>query len=313
MQLGFSLPILGTWATPDNQVTVARRAEELGYSSLWAAQRLLYPTQPRNDYPSAPGEPWPQAFEAPVDPIVSLAAVAAVTSRIRLGTATLLAVFVPPVILAKQLATLDHVCDGRLDVGLSLGWSEDEYEACGVPFRDRGARLDEYLRCLQALWGPDPVEFAGRFYSVPCSSFQPKPRQRPRPPLLIGGYARATARRAATLGDGYIGGNVPLAQVTPLVDGVRSAAEEAGRDPAELRIICRGAVRLTDSPLPGDDRRPLWGTLDQIRADVARYRDLGLDELFFELNFDPTIGARDADPKASMATALHLLEALAPG
>jgi probable F420-dependent oxidoreductase len=312
MQLGFCLPFAGSWATPDNQVTVARRAEELGYSSLWGVQRLLYPLEPRNEYPSAPGQPWPAPFEQVVDPIVTLAHVAGATSRIRLGSATLLAVYVPPVVLAKQLATLDIVCDGRLDVGLSLGWSQDEYEACGVPFRERGARLDEYLWCLQALWGDDPVEFSGRFYSVPRSLFLPKPRQRPRPPILVGGYAPATVRRAATLGDGYLGGNVPLAKVVPLVEQLRSAAGAAGRDPAALRIVCRGAVRLFDAALPDDDRRPLWGSLDQIRADVARYRDAGLDELFFELNFDPTIGSRDADPKASMSTALHLLETLAP-
>jgi probable F420-dependent oxidoreductase len=238
--------------------------------------------------------------------------VAGATGRIRLGTATLIALYVPPVVLAKQLATLDIVCDGRLDVGVSLGWSQDEYEACGVPFKERGARLDEYLRCLQALWGDDPVEFAGRFYSVPRSSFLPKPRQRPRPPILVGGYAGATVRRAATLGDGYLGGNVPLARIVPLVEELRSAAAAAGREPGSFRIVCRGAVRLLGEPVEGDDRRPLWGSLDQIRADVARYRDAGLDELFFELNFDPTIGSVDADPKASMATALHLLEELAP-
>jgi probable F420-dependent oxidoreductase len=312
MQLGFSLPCAGSWATPDNQVTIARRVEELGYASLWVVQRLLYPTEPRNDYPSAPGQPWPEAFKQVVDPIVTLTHAAGVTGRIRLGTATLLAVYVPPMILAKQLATLDLICDGRLDVGLSLGWSQDEYEACGVPFKERGARLDEYIRCLQALWGDDPVEFSGRFYSVPRSLFLPKPRQRPRPPILIGGYASATVRRAATLGDGYIGGNVPLANVVPLVKELRSAAADAGREPGSLRTVSRGVVRLFDEPLEGDDRRPLWGSLDQIRGDVDRYRDAGLDELFFELNFDPTIGSVDADPKAAMATALHLLEALAP-
>ena len=312
MRLGFSLPFAGSWATPDNQVTVARRAEELGYSSLWVAQRLLYPTQPRNDYPSAPGQPWPTAFEEVVDPIVTLAHVAGATRRIRLGTATLIAVYVAPVVLAKQLATLAVVSGGRLDVGLSLGWSQDEYEACGVPFTERGARLDEYLRCLQALWSDDPVEFSGRFYTVPRSLCRPKPQQRPRPPILVGGYAPATVRRAATLGDGYLGGNVPLARVVPLVEELRAAAAAAGRDPASLRIVCRGSVRLFDEPLAGDDRRPLWGSLDQIRTDVARYRDAGLDELFFELNFDPAVGAPDADPKASMATALLLLEELAP-
>jgi probable F420-dependent oxidoreductase len=313
MQLGFSLPAAGPWATPDNQVTAARRAEELGYASVWVFQRLLYPIEPRNDYPSAPGEPWPAPFQQAVDPIVTLAYVAGATRRVRLGTATLMTVLIPPVVLAKQLATLDLVCDGRLDVGLSLGWSEDEYEACGVPFRRRGARLDEYLRCLHALWGDDPVEFSGEFYTVARSLFRPKPRQRPRPPILIGGYADATLRRAVTLGDGYVGGNVPLAQIVPLVGKLRAAATDAGRDPGSIRVVCRGAVRLFDDPLPdGDDRRPLWGSLDQIRRDVDRYRDAGLTELFIELNFDPTIAAPDSDPKASMATALRLLEALAP-
>jgi probable F420-dependent oxidoreductase len=312
MQLGFCLPVSGSWATPDNQGTVARRAEELGYSSLWVVQRLLYPIEPRNDYPSAPGQPWPPAFEQVVDPIVTLAHVAGATRRIRLGTATLIPAYFSPVLLAKQLATLDIVTGGRLDVGLGLGWSEDEYAACGLPFQERGARLDEYLRCLQTLWSDDPVEFSGRFYSVPRSVFQPKPHQRPRPPLLIGGYAPATIRRAVTLGDGYLGGNVPLARIVPLVEELRAAAADAGREPASFRIVCRGAVRLLDDPLPDEDRRPLWGGLDQIRSDIARYAAAGLDELFLELNFDPALAAPDADPRASMATALLLLEELAP-
>lgn len=313
MRLGFSLPSAGSWATPENQVTVARRAEELGYASLWVFQRLLYPVRPRNDYPAAPGQPWPAAFRSVVDPVVTLAHVGGATTRIRLGTATLITVFVPPVVTAKQLATLDAVCGGRLDVGLSLGWSEEEYEACGVPFRDRGARLDEYLQCLQALWGEDPAEFSGRFYTVAPSEFRPKPHQRPRPPMLVGGYAPATVRRAAAYCDGYIGGNVPLARVAPLVDELRTAVSAAGRDPAAFRVVARGSVRLSDDPLPDDDRRPLWGSLDQIRADVLRYREAGLDELFFELNFDPAVGAVDADPKAAMDSALLLLEELAPG
>jgi len=312
MRLGFSLPFAGSWATPDNQVTLARRAEELGYASLWAAQRLLFPVQPRNDYPAAPGQPWPAAFESVVDPIVTLAHVAGATTRIRLGTATLLALYVPPMVLAKQLATLDIVSGGRLDAGLSLGWSEDEYEAAGVPLRERGARLDEYLQCLQALWGDDPAEFSGRFYRVAPSVVRPKPHQRPRPPMLVGGYAAATVRRAAAYCDGYIGGNVPLARVAPMVDELREAVSAAGRDPTAFRVVARGSVRLSDDAPPGDDRRPLWGSLDQIRADVARYREAGLDELFFELNFDPAIGAVDADPKVSMERALFLVEELAP-
>lgn len=313
MKLGFCLPIAGPWALPDNQVTVARRAEELGYASLWVAQRLFYALEPLNEYAAAPGPRWPSPFEFVVDPIVTLAHVAGATSRIRLGAATLIPVFVPPVVLARQLATLDVVAGGRLDVGIGLGWSRDEYAACGVPFTERGARLDEYLRCLHALWGEDPVEFSGRFYSVPRSLVRPKPHQRPRPPLLVGGYAPASVTRAATLGDGYLGGNVPLAQVAPLVGRLRAAAADAGKDPAAFRIVSRGSIHLTDEPLPESaDRRPLWGGLAQISDDVARYRAAGLDELFFELNFDPAVTGPDTDPRASMTLALRLLEALAP-
>jgi len=312
MQLGFALPFAGPWATPENQVTIARRADELGYSTLWVAQRLFFPLAPRNDYPPMPGQPWPSPFESVADPIVTLAHVAAVTDRIRLGSATLMTLYVPPVVLAKQLAALDIVSGGRLVAGLSLGWSVDEYEACGVPFTGRGARYDEYLACLGALWGDDPVEFSGRFYSVPRSLFRPKPLQRPGPPVLLGGYAPVAVRRAATVADGYIGGNLPLDRIVPLLDDLRAAVAAAGRDPAAFRVVCRGSVRLGDEPLPAEGRRPLWGTLDQIRADVDAYRRAGLDELFFDLNFDPAVGGPDADPKAAMAEALLLLDAFAP-
>lgn len=107
-----------------------------------------------------------------------------------------------------------------------------------------------------------------------------------------------------TLGDGYLGGNVPLARIVPLVDELRAAAADAGRDPGAFRIVCRGAVRLLEGSLPDDGaRRPLWGGLDQIRSDVARYAAAGLDELFLELNFDPTLAAVSSRPASNAAAA----------
>jgi probable F420-dependent oxidoreductase len=303
MKLGFALPMSGAWATPGNQVRVAQEAERLGYHSLWVFQRLFYALAPKNPYPPVPTPTWPKAFESVMDPIVTLAWVAGATRTIRLGTSVLVTAYYQPVMLAKQLATLDVVSGGRLDVGLGIGWSRDEYDVSGTPFRDRGRRGDEFIRCLKAIWTEDVVEFAGEFYRVPRSKVEPKPVQKPHPPITVGGYGEAAVRRAVTLADGFNGGNVPLDQVAPLVKRLRDEAAAAGRDPEGLHVVSRGTFVLHDRP-QGGDRRPLWGTLDEIREDVQRYADAGLTELFLEGNFDPR--------GPSLDRALTVLTALAP-
>lgn len=208
-----------------------------------------------------------------------------------------------PVVLAKELATLDVLSRGRLDVGLGLGWSMDEYDAVGVAWRDRGARIDEFIRCLKAIWTRDECEFRGRFYTIPRSRIEPKPVQKPHPPLLVGGYADAVFRRAAELADGYTGGNIPFAEMREVVARLRRAAEDAGRNPATLAVVWRGSFHVTDAPA-GPDRRALWGTLDAIRDDIRRFAECGVTELFLEPNFQPG--------GASLDRALAHMEALAP-
>lgn len=303
MKLGIALPVAGAWATPENQVRVAQTAEALDYHSLWVFQRLLYALEPKNDYPAAPGQRWPKPFERVVDPIVTLAYVAGATKRIRLGTSVLIMPYYSPILLAKQLATLDMVSSGRLHVGLGLGWSEDEYAAVGVPFRQRGKRADEFLQCLKGIWTQDVVEFSGEFYRVPKAKVEPKPVQKPHPPITIGGHGPAAIKRAVAFADGFNGANVPLAQVAPLVQQLKVAAEAAGRDPKTLHIVSRGTFQLHESP-QGKDRRPLWGTLGEIREDIQRYAEVGLTELFLEGNFNP---------KAAVNQVLEVMTALAPG
>jgi probable F420-dependent oxidoreductase len=305
VKLGFSLPIAGAWATPANQVRVAQHAEALGFHSIWAFQRLLYVLEPKNEYYGAPGKAWPRVWEHTLDPIVSFAHVAGLTKTIRLGTSVLIMPFYQPVVLAKQLATLDHVSGGRLHVGLGLGWSEDEYAATGASFERRGARADEFLDCLTTCWRDDPVEFHGTFYAVPRSRIEPKPVQKPRPPITIGGYAPRVLRRAAMRADGYNGGNVPFDRMAPLLAELADAARSVGKDPAGLEIVCRGSYAVIDAPQGGSGRRPLWGTLDEIRDDIRRYAALGVTELFLEANFQP--GGADVE------RVLREMDALAPG
>ncbi|KAE8765558.1 TIGR03619 family F420-dependent LLM class oxidoreductase [Georgenia thermotolerans] len=297
MDIGFALPVSGAWATPDNIATVARRAEELGYASLWTFQRLLDPERRR----------LPPVYASVLDPVVALGFAAAVTERVRLGTAIVNMPFVAPVLLAKQMATLDVLSGGRLDVGLGLGWEPEEFEAAGTPMERRGARAEEYLACLRALWGPDPVEFNGEFYRVPRSDVRPKPVQRPTPPLLLGASAPRALARVGRLADGWISSSrADPAALGESIEQVRAGARAAGREPDRLRFVCRGVVR--DAPRTA----ALTGSLEEVRADLPALAAQGVTEVFVDLNFDPTVGNPDADPAASMRRAHAVLEALAP-
>ncbi|WP_299049995.1 TIGR03619 family F420-dependent LLM class oxidoreductase [uncultured Nocardioides sp.] len=316
--LGFGLPVSGAWATPDRMVHVARRAEELGYASLWTFQRLLYPVEggldPAFDRRENPGtraadDP---SYQQVHDPLLPLAYVASHTERIGLGTATICAPFIAPVVMAKAAATLDHLTGGRLAVGLGIGWMPHEYEAAGVPFERRGARMEEYLRCLTALWTDDPVSFDGEFYTVPPSHTGLAPLQDPHPPLLIGGSAPAALRRAGRLAQGWIGSSKQdLTTIAASVEHVRAGAREAGRDPDAVRILVRGLVDVTESDA-GADRRPLQGSADQVREDLAALAAQGVTEVFVDLNFDSRVGAPHLDPDAATAEAERVLDALAP-
>jgi probable F420-dependent oxidoreductase len=300
--LGFGLPVSGGWATPETMRHIARRAEALGYASLWTFQRVLDPV----DRELGP------AHRSVHDSLVSLAYVAGHTDRIGLGTATVCAPFTPPALLAKATASLDVLSAGRLTVGVGMGWMPEEYEAAGVPFERRGARFDEYLRCLQALWTQDPVEFGGEFYTVPRAHVGPRPVQRPHPPVLVGGTAEPALRRAGRLAQGWIGSSrQDLAQLGASIETVRDGARQAGRDPDAVRILLRGVVDLVDDD-PGPARRPLHGTREQVLGDLAALRARGVGEVFLDLNLSPRVGSPDVDAGAALDYAEQVLEAFAP-
>ena len=301
MLLGFALPVSGSWATPANCTEVAATAEGLGYASLWAFQRLLSPLHAEAPILDRP-------YRSVHDPLAMLAYVAARTTRARLGVAVVNVPYYAPVVLAKLLTTIDHLSGGRLDVGLGIGWQPQELEAVGVPATRRGARAEDFLRCLRAIWTDEVVEYEGPLYRVPRSRIEPKPVQRPYPPLLLGGTAEPALQRAGRLATGWISSSrADLTRIDESVAVVRSAAEAAGRDPDDLRLVCRGVVRVRSG-----ERAPLVGSLDDIRSDLDRLAAKGITETFVDLNFDPEIGSTDADPDASMKRAHEVMEALAP-
>lgn len=280
---------------------VARRSEELGYESLWTFQRLLSPVDAS----------WGEPYRAVLDPTVVLGFAAAVTSRARLGVAVLNMPFVSPVLVAKQAATLDVLSGGRLDLGLGMGWSDEEYAATGATKRHQARRSEEFMAALRALWTLDPVRHEGEFYRIPPTKADPRPVQQPHPPILLGGAAPAALRRAGRIADGWVSSSrTDLAHIAESIDVIRASAAEAGRDPSALRFVCRGVARLGESD---GDRKPLQGTLEQIQGDLDLLAGSGLTEVFIDLNFDPEVGSPDADPAASMERAEAVLTALAPG
>ncbi|MFP5348107.1 MAG: TIGR03619 family F420-dependent LLM class oxidoreductase [Actinomycetes bacterium] len=303
-ELGFALPVSGPWATPEAMVRVARAAEQAGYRSLWTFQRLLHPL----------GADWGPMYRSVHDPLVTLAYVAAVTDRVRLGVAVVNAPYYAPIVLAKQLTSLDVVSHGRLDVGLGIGWAAEEFEAAGASMRGRGARAEELVACLEAIWDDDPVEFRGKHYRVPASEVDPKPVQRPHPPLLLGGAARPALERAGRIADGWVSASRhDLTRIGEGIAVVRAAARGVGRDDANLRFVVRGVVLLGQEVRNRDgQRRPLTGGPEQVRQDLATLAEQGVTEVFLDPNFDPEIGNPAADPQGSERSAMHLLETFAP-
>ena len=302
MHLGVAVPISGSWATVSNINEIAGQAESSGYHSLWTFQRLLAGV----DEQGAP-KLLPQ-YRSVLDPLALLAYLSATTTRVRLGVAVLNLPFAAPVVTAKTLTTIDHLSDGRLDIGFGTGWQPEEFEATGVPMARRGARADDYLQCLDAIWSGGVVEYHGEFYDVPPSRIEPQPIQSPHPPVLLGGVAPAALRRAGRAADGWISSSqADLSRIDESIGIVRDAAAAAGRDPAALRFVCRGVVKVRT-----DERAPLIGSLDDIRSDLAELESKGVTEVFIDLNFDPTIGSPDADPAESMARARDIISALAP-
>jgi probable F420-dependent oxidoreductase len=304
MKIGFGAPVSGAWATPQNLADFAIRAEQAGYASLWSFQRLLVPD----------GSGMEPVYHSVLDPMAALSYAAAVTSRIRLGVAIVNLPFVSPGYLAKQAATLDVLSAGRHDLGLGIGWMPEEFALTGASMPRRGPRTAEYVEVLRNLWADGISEHHGEFYTVPRGVMAPKPVQPGGPPVLLGGMARPALERTGRIADGWLtSSRTDLSRISDGIEVVRAAAAQAGRAPGKLRLICRGVVRA-GAPAQGPDgsRLLLSGGYDQIRADTQWLAERGVTEVFYDLNWDPQVGAPDADPAAATARASQILDALAP-
>lgn len=234
---------------PTQIVDVARRAEELGFESVWAPEHLVLPTRIESRYPYAEdGIPPIDPGTPQLDPLILLTHVAAATSRIRLGTNVYLLPLRHPLQTARMTTSLDVLSGGRLSLGIGVGWLEEEFRAAGVDFRTRGTRTRECVLALRALWTQAEPEFHGKCFDFGPVRFEPKPVQAPHPPLLFGGESEAALRRAAALGDGWFGVAHDPESARQRVERLRVLRAEAGRGgaPFEVTVGHKGATLDAD-------------------------------------------------------------------
>jgi probable F420-dependent oxidoreductase len=245
VRFGITFANAGPWALPEFAEVLARTAEELGFESLWTVEHVVVPEGYGSQYPYSRSGRMPGPEEAPIpDPLVWLAWVAARTSTIRLATGILILPQRNPVILAKEVATLDVLSGGRVILGVGVGWLEEEFDIIGVPFEGRGARTDEAIAALRALWTQDAAEHHGEAFDFAGAKSYPHPMQRGGVPIVVGGHSPAAARRAGRLGDGFFPARGDPDELRSLVAEMRTAAEAAGRDPDAIEITFGGANDL---------------------------------------------------------------------
>ena len=283
MRFGFALPQIGSLVGPEALVTVAKRAEDLGFDSLWVLDRILWPVDPRAPYPIGDGS-LPLQYKHVLDPLETLTFAAAHTSRILLATGVLNLPWYNPVLLARRLTTLDVLSRGRLRVGFGIGWSPDEYEAAGAPWQDRGKRADESIEVLKKIWTTDPVEFQGKHYRIAKSFIGPKPVQKPHPPMYMAAFTPSAMKRVAAEAHAWLPVGIPLTGIGAMFEAIKNMAKQAGRDPSALELIVTAGVEIHKRPIE-KERIEFTGSLEQIGEDFATARKVGAAEIAIYAQF----------------------------
>lgn len=259
MKFGIAFANTMDWAGPTGAVRAAQAAEAAGFESLWTVEHVIFPDAYTSAYPYSPDGKMPMAASTPLpDPLIWLAFLASVTTRIRLATGILILPQRNPLVLAKEVATLDHLSGGRVELGIGVGWLEEEFAALGVPWERRGHRTDDYVAAMRALWAGDHADHHGEFVQFADVSSNPKPVAGT-VPFVIGGHSAAAARRAGRLGDGFFPGKGSPAELAELFDIVRQTAADAGRDPAAIEFTAGSPAIFGADPLGGVEEMAALG------------------------------------------------------
>jgi probable F420-dependent oxidoreductase len=288
MDFGLHLPASSANVKPDDLVRFAQQAEALGFYCLTVADHVVVPKNISIPYPYTVDGKYPGTGYH-LETLTTMSFLAGATRRIRFATSVMIAPYRNPIITAKMLASLDVLSNGRVIVGLGVGWMKEEFDNLGTPaFAERGRVTDEYIRAFRELWTSDNPTFNGKFCNFSNIVFLPKPVQKPAIPIWIGGHSKQAIRRAARLGDGWhpIGGvpTIPLEpeDVRKDIATLTEFARAAGRDPKQIRVALKGSLFDKEKKIEGRRRR-FMGDAEEIASDIRDYRAAGVDTMIFDV------------------------------
>ncbi|MDH3681817.1 MAG: LLM class F420-dependent oxidoreductase, partial [Acidimicrobiia bacterium] len=231
MKFGIMFASTGPFASAEGAAAIARNADDCGIESIWSVEHAVIPDGYQSKYPYSADGKIPGAADADIpDPLIWLAYAAGITDHVRLATGILIVPQRNPVVLAKECATLDKLSNGRFDLGIGVGWLEEEFTTLGLPFHDRGPRTDDYIAAMRALWTQDRAAHDGPFASFSGAIQRPQPVQEGGVPIVVGGHSKAAARRAGRLGDGFFPISATEDELVGLLEEMKATAAEHGRD-----------------------------------------------------------------------------------
>ena len=247
MKFGLMYGNAGPFAFPQFATHLATTAERVGIESLWTVEHVVIPVGYASTYPYDPSGKIQAPDQTPIpDPLVWLAYVAAVTTKIRLATGIVILPQRHPLYVAKEVATLDVLSNGRVIFGIGVGWLKEEFEALGIPFAERTGRTAEMVRAIRSLWKDEAEPFHGKYHHWEKLESHPKPVQKPGVPIVVGGHTEIAARRAARYGDGFFPGVADETKLVWLLDVMRDECRKLGRNPAEIEVTSGRAVPDAD-------------------------------------------------------------------
>lgn len=297
MRLTVEFPSVVHRDGPQGVADLARAIEQIGYDEIDIFDHVVMA------HPLAGRESGPYPANMPIlEALITLGYIAAVTERVGLGTEVLVLPQRQPTLVAKQVSTLDTLSNGRMRLGVGVGWQEAEYEALGIDFRTRGAAMDEAIALLKASWTDASIDFEGEHFVSRAMAMEPKPPQGGGIPLWIGGGSAAALRRAGRIGDGWMASGLLGDSAAAAIGAVRQAAEAAGRDPDALEFQCQ----LAPPPRAGDPgTRDFWARTEEVAATAAAAQEAGFGWAAVNVTGVFVAGARTPDALQQSLADLH--------